>query len=181
MRSRKKFDAKKFLHDIYIKGDYAIIPIKVNSIEDFYDRYDSDKNTLSQELATYIEKIAYNIPIKYKFILKITCPNLNDEDKKEIERLFRAHYGLAIYDKDLDLKINGVDVTWLFGAGVSIISAMFLWGSNLAPYLKEVLSIIGWVAVWDAVEDLIVGRRKILTDKKNNKQIYDSEFYYTGD
>ena len=56
MRRKNKFDAKKFLHDKYIKGDYAVIPIKVDSIDDFYDRFDSSKNTLAADLSEYIDK-----------------------------------------------------------------------------------------------------------------------------
>ena len=178
MRKKIKFNADKFLHDKYIKGDYAVIPIQVNSMDEFYDRYDSSKNTLSPDLASYIEKCVYNIPIDYKLILKISCPNLKEDDKKEIERLFKIHYGLIIHDKDLDLKINEFDVTWLFALGFIVLAITYLFGNYIQSYLKEILVIAGWFAIWESVDNLVLGRRKIRIDRRNYMQLYETEIAY---
>lgn len=181
MRRIRKFDAKKFLNEKYIKGNFAIIPIRVNSIDEFYDRFDSSKNTLSADLAEYIDKCAYNIPINYKLILKVDCPNLSDDDKKEIERLIRIHYGLIIHDKNLDLKINEFDVVWLFLLGVVVLALAYFLGNKIEGFMNEILLIAGWFAIWESVDNFVIDRRKIRIDKRNNKQLFDSEIYFTSD
>ncbi len=178
MRRKIKFNADKFLHDKYIKGDYAVIPIQVNSMEDFYDKYDSSKNTLSPDLSNYIEKCVYNIPISYKLILKISCPDLQEKDKEEIERLFKIHYGLIIHDKDLDLKINEFDIIWLFALGFVVLVLTYFFGNKIQSYMKEILLIAGWFAIWESVDNLVLGRRKIIIDRRNYLQLYDSEIVY---
>lgn len=181
MRKKSKFDAKKFLNDKYIKGDYAVIPIKVNSIDDFYDKFDSSKNTLAAGLSDYIDKCAYNIPIEYKLVLKISCPNLSEEDKVEIERLIRIHYGLIIHDKNLDLKINEFDVSWLFLLGTFVLALAYFLGDYIQSFMHEILLIAGWFAIWESVDNFVIDRRKIRIDKRNNKQLFDSEVYFTSD
>ena len=178
MRKKKKFNATNFLNEKYIRGEYAIIPIQVESIDDFYNKFDSSKNTLEPELASYIDKCAYNIPINYKLILKISCPNLTEEDKKEIERLIRIHYGLIVHDKNLDLKINEIDVLWLSVLGVIVLALTYFFGEQLQSFLKEILLIAGWFAIWESVDKFVLGRRKIRIDKRNAKQLFDSEIYY---
>lgn len=178
MRKKKKFDATMFLQEKYIRGEYAIIPIQVSSMDDFYDRYDSSRNTLSPDLASYIDKCAYNIPIKYRLILKVSCPNLTEDDKKEIERLVRIHYGLIVHDKNLDLKINEVDVLWLFVLGVIVLALTYVFGEQLQSFFKEILLIAGWFAIWESVDEFVLGRRKIRIDKRNNKQLFDCEIFY---
>lgn len=178
MRKKRKFDATTFLNEKYIRGEYAIIPIQVESIDDFYNKFDSSKNTLEPELASYIDKCAYNIPINYKLILKISCPNLTEEDKKEIERLIRIHYGLIVHDKNLDLQINEIDVLWLSVLGVIVLALTYFFGEQLQSFLKEILLIAGWFAIWESVDKFVLGRRKIRIDKRNAKQLFDSEVYY---
>lgn len=178
MRKRKKFDATMFLNEKYIRGEYAIIPIQVSSMEDFYDRYDSSKNTLSPDLASYIDKCAYNIPIKYKLILKVSCPGATSDDKKEIERLIRVHYGLIVHDKNLDLKINEIDVLWLFVLGGIVLALTYFFGVGLQSFLKEILLIAGWFAIWESVDEFVLGRRKIRIDKRNNKQLFNCDIYF---
>lgn len=178
MRKKRKFDATTFLNEKYIRGEYAIIPMQVESIDDFYNKFDSSKNTLEPELASYIDKCAYNIPINYKLILKISCPNLTEEDKKEIERLIKIHYGLIVHDKNLDLKINEIDVLWLSVLGVIVLALTYFFGEQLQSFLKEILLIAGWFAIWESVDKFVLGRRKIRIDKRNAKQLFDSEIYY---
>lgn len=181
MRRIRKFDATNFLNEKYIKGSYAIIPVKVNSMEDFYEKFDSNKNTLSPALADYIDKSAYNIPINYKLILKIDCPDLTDDNKKEIERLIRIHYGLIIHDKNIDLKINEFDVTWLFVLGVLVLALAYFLGNQIEGFMNEILLIAGWFAIWESVDNFVIDRRKIRIDKRNNKQLFDSEICFTSD
>lgn len=176
---KSRFDANEFLNEKYIKGKFAIIPIQVNSKDEFFDKHDPNRNTLSHDLANYIDACAYNIPIKYRLILDIKCPNLDDKGKKEIERLIRIHYGLIIHDKNLDLKINQFDVTWLFILGVVVLALAYLWSDNLQSFMTEILLIAGWFAIWESVDDFVIGRRKIRIDKRNNKQLFDATVQFS--
>lgn len=178
MRIKGKFDARSFLHEKYIDGEFAVIPIQVESVNEFYDKFDTSKNTLSPDLANYIDKCAYNIPINYKLILKISCPSLTDNDKSEIERLIKIHYGLIIHDKELDLRINEFDVLWLFALGAGVLSIGYFFSLQIQSFMKEILLITGWFAIWESVDKFVLGRRKIRIERRNNIQLFNTEISY---
>ena len=183
----KKFDAVKYLVDTYVEGEYAIIPIKLENKKDFFNQHDPTQTTLSPEIYDYIDKCSYNIPIKFKIKLKIICDEIDGETKQKMRNAVRNHYGLIVFDKNIDLKTNTYKTIWLLLWGI-----LFLWLAYMVDVeesvikmlvsgesvLKEILLVAGWFFVWETVENFVSKRRALRIDKINNRQKLNSELIF---
>lgn len=177
-----KFNAKDYLKKKYINGEWAIVPITLKSKEEFYNKYDATCCTISTDLCRYIDSCVYNIPLKYKIKLQIDCPDLTEEDKKTMEQAVKTHYGLIIYDNEIDLKTNAYKTSELMILGLIVLAVVYMFPNYIISYMQEVLMIAGWFAVWEAVDNYVYDRKKLKTDKENNIQMIESklEFVYEG-
>ena len=183
----KKFNAVEYLVDKYVDGEYAIIPVKLENKDDFFDQYDPIQTKLSPDVANYIDACSYNIPIKFKIKLDIICPDLNEETKEKMQDAVRNHYGLIVFDKNLDLRTNTYKTLWLLLCGIAFLAivysleysttklSIFVSGESI---LREVLLVTGWFFVWEAVENFVSNRRKLRVDKINNKQMFNAEIIF---
>lgn len=166
-----RFNAKDYLKKKYINGEWAIIPITLKSKEEFYNKYDATCCTISTDLCKYIDSCVYNIPLKYKIKLQIDCPDLTEKDKRTMIDAVRTHYGLIIYDKEIDLKENAYKTSELMVLGLIVLAAVYIF--PLISYMQEVLMIAGWFAIWEAVDNYVYDRKKLKTDKENNIQMIE--------
>lgn len=171
-----RFNAKDYLKKKYINGEWAIIPITLKSKEEFYNKYDATRCTISTDLCKYIDSCVYNIPLKYKIKLQIECPDLTEVDKKMMIEAVKTHYGLIIYDKDIDLKTNAYKTSELMVLGLIVLAVVYMF--PLISYMQEVLMIAGWFAIWEAVDNYVYDRKKLKTDKENNIQMIESRLEF---
>lgn len=180
----KKFNAVEYLVEKYVDGEYATIPIKLEDKEDFFNKHDPTQTTLSPEVADYIDKCSYNIPVKFKIKLKIICNNLNEETKEKMSNAVRNHYGLIVFDKNIDLRTNTYKTMWLLLWGILFLAIVYMvninnssigWIASSENILKEILLVTGWFFVWEAVENFVSNRRTLRIDKINNRQMLNSE------
>lgn len=173
-----RFNAKEYLKKKYINGEWAIIPITLKNKDEFYNNYDATHCTISTDLCKYIESSVYNIPLKYKIKLQINCPDLTDEDKVTMEQAVKTHYGLIIYDKELDLKTNAYKTSELLILGLIVLAVLYIFPDYIGPYMEEVVAIAGWFAVWEAVDNFVYDRKMLKTDRENNMQLYESKLEF---
>lgn len=182
----KKFNAVDYLVDKYVEGEYATIPIKLENKNDFFNQHDPTQTTLAPEISEYIDKCSYNIPVKFKIKLKIICNEIDDETKEKMSNAVKNHYGLIVFDKNIDLRTNTYKTIWLLLWGILFLFFVYLTdvnGNNFIinggeTILKEVLLVAGWFFVWEAVENFVSNRRTLRVDKINNKQMFNSEVIF---
>lgn len=171
-----RFNAKDYLKKKYISGEWAIVPVTLKSKEEFYNKYDATCCTISTDLCRYIDSCVYNIPLKYKIKLQIDCPDLTEEDKETMIDAVKTHYGLIIYDKEIDLKTNAYKTAELMILGLIVLAVVYIF--PLISYMQEVLMIAGWFAIWEAVDNYVYDRKKLKTDKENNIQMIESKLEF---
>lgn len=182
----KKFNAVDYLVDKYVEGEYAIIPIKLENKNDFFNQHDPTQTTLAPDISEYIDKCSYNIPVKFKIKLKIICNNVDEEIKEKMSNAVRNHYGLIVFDKNIDLKTNTYKTMLLLLCGIVFLTFVYLmdYDSNFfiinsgESILKEVLLVAGWFFVWEAVENFVLNRRNLRIDKINNKQMFNADLIF---
>ena len=183
----KKFNAVEYLVNKYVQGDYAIIPIKIDNKEDFFNKHDPTQTTLSPEISDYIDKCSYNIPIRFKIKLKIICDEIDEETKEKMSNAVRNHYGLIVFDKNLDLRTNTYKTLWLLICGIVFLAFVYMIDVNKnvislitsgETILKEVLLVTGWFFVWEAFENFVSARRVLRIDKINNRQMLNAELVF---
>lgn len=183
----KKFDAVDYLVNKYVEGDYAIIPIKIENKNDFFNEYDPTQTMLSPKISEYIDECSYNIPIKFKIKLKIICNELDEETKEKMCNAVRNHYGLIVFDKNVDLRLNTYKTIWLLLCGIIFLGFVYMIETNGnkinffdsgESILKEILLVTGWFFVWEAVENFVSDRRILRIDKINNRQMLNAELIF---
>ena len=183
----KKFDAVDYLVNKYVEGDYAIIPIKIENKNDFFNEYDPTQTMLSPKISEYIDECSYNIPIKFKIKLKIICNELDEETKEKMCNAVRNRYALIGCDSDVDLRLNTYKTIWLLLCGIIFLGFVYMIETNGnkinffdsgESILKEILLVTGWFFVWEAVENFVSDRRILRIDKINNRQMLNAELIF---
>ena len=171
VKNRKiKFREADYVDKHYIKYGKATIPIYLKKIDDLYMKHDYKKLALSDDVCDYIEEIAYIIPLKYEIILEIHCPEISDEEQTRIKKVIKNNYGMEIDDRDYDIHVANKKSCSLFFIGLS-----FAFGTQIPSFIAELINIVGWVALWEMCENLLLNNAAKRTERIYKLQLYDSE------
>ena len=182
VKNRKiRFREADYIDKHYIKYGKATIPIKLNKIDDLYMKHDYKKLALSDDVCDYIEEIAYIIPLKYEIILEIHCPRISEEEQSRIKKVIKNNYGMEIDDRDYDIHIANKKSLSLFLLGIVFIILSFALEQHFASFIVEFLNIVGWVALWEMCENLMLNNVEKRTERIYKLQLYDSEVKFVFD
>jgi hypothetical protein len=178
MKKKYNFDAAKYIHNNYVENKDAIISIYIKENDDYYNEFDADDLTLSDDILRFINNRVDNIPNKYNIVLEFDSPKLTQEEKKRLITIIKSHYGLAYFQKQKILKNNKKKSILFFVIGV-----LFLLLSSLineyGSLLKEVISIAGWVAVWETVSVVLFDNFKIKNNQVNIDRLYNAKIEFS--
>ena len=177
---RIKFSELNYVEKNYMKRGKAIIPIKLEKIEDLYMKHDYKQMELSDSVCNYIEEIAYMIPINTDIILEIHCPEIDEELQNKIKKNSKNNYGMEIDDNEYDLSFNNRRALNCAIVGILLLIVHIL-TENLVRLFADFLSVVWWVAIWDMVEILVLENQDIKWKRLNNQQLYDSTIRFVFD
>lgn len=146
-----------------------IIEVYLHDKYDLVEKY--NENKLSKELIEYITKQA--IPVgkndKIKIVLNVKCDNM-DRDCTELLKV-----GLS---EEYNRIIKEHEITNIKQFCLLILGIIFLFLSTLIndeTIWKEILLIIGWVPIWEAVDIELFSDIKSKRKKKIIKKLLNSE------
>ena len=180
-KNRKiKFSEANYVEKNYMKRGKAIIPIKLEKIEDLYMKHDYKQMELSDSVCNYIEEIAYMIPINTDIILEIHCPEIDEELQNKIKKNIKNNYGMEIDDNEYDLSFNNRRALNFAIVGILLLIVHIL-TENLVRLFADFLSVVWWFAIWDMVEILVLENQDIKWKRLNNQQLYDSTIRFVFD
>lgn len=141
-----------------IIGDNMNIDINLADKKMIHHRFNNE--TLNPELANYIYDECIGFTKDTDIEINICAEEtLNSDDKNNIERLIRNYFKQEIKED----KIRKKHLT-LYYTFITVIGVIFLVSSFLITetFIKEVSSIIGWVALWEIIYNIFfVEKRKI--------------------
>ena len=153
---------------------YTTINIVLKNKNDFYSKF-SD-NILNKELLDYIYNECYGKSIKNKVIVNIyTHKPLSDNEKNIMMDMIRRTFGLQVqdelyyYDKSKDKKIA------LFLTGIALIILYYL---SLVNVLKELILILGWLAIWESTYSFVSDTKKDFIHIIRLKKISNARVYF---
>lgn len=180
-----RYSEKDYVEKNYMKDGKAVIPIKINKLDDLYMKHDYLKLDLSDEVSNYIEEVAYLIPEKIDIVLEI---HYNDEisnnQQNRIRKTFKSNYGSDIDDIDYDLRKHNYRciVMFLLGTIFTFLYFVFLSFSHyISDFVAEFCIITGWVFIWDMVETVSIRRSELISKRINKLQLYDAEINFVLD
>lgn len=177
MRNKSKFNAEKYIDHNYVEDETAIISIYIEEIDDFYNEFDADELTLSDDIIKFINNRVENVANRYAITLEFDSPVISTEEKDKLTNIIRSHYGLASSLRQKVLKTNQLKAFIFF-----IIGTLFLLLSysttNYGSLVKDILSIAGWVAVWETVSVLLFDAIKIRANKSTIDRLYNAKIEF---
>ncbi len=187
----KKFDAIEYLVKKYVDdGEHATIPVYLENKDEFFNKFDPTDTSLAPEIYNYLDKCSYNIPIQYKIRIDIVCNDLDKATQVKMQDAVKNHYGVKVFDNNIDLKINNRKTLLLAIAGFLFLLFVYI-GDAINPFdsavgtamgvFREILVVTGWVFAWYAVENVIFDRREILERRKDNVQMFNAKFLFENE
>lgn len=177
-----KFREKDYVEKNYIRDDgKAVIPIYLNDIDSLYMKHDFKKLVLSDEMCDYIEEVASIIPFKYEIVLEFHCTEISEDEQNRIRKIIKNNYGMEIDDIDYQRRMSAYISFGLFILGMVILILAYALENTVIEIIKEFLLIIGWVVLWDLVEDIIFTDNKRKLERLNKLQLYDSKVEFVFD
>lgn len=177
-----KFREKDYVEKNYIREDgKAVIPIYIKDMESLYMKHDYKKLVLSDDIFNYIEEIASIIPFKYDIVLQFHCHPIAEEEQGRVKKIIKNNYGMEIDDIDYERRMSAYVSLVLFIIGMVILILAYALENTVIEFVKEFLLIIGWVVLWDLVEDIIFTDNKRKIDRLNKLQLYDSQVEFVFD
>ena len=181
-KNRKiKFSESNYVDKYYMKGKKGIIPIKLESIDDLYMKPDYIQRELSEDICTYIEKVAYMIPLHTDIILEIHCPKIDEEMQDRIKKVFKNNYGMKIDEDDYDIGIGNTRSKIFALVGIILLIINALLEKYIFSIISYFLNIVLWVAIWNTLELQLIENGKIKWQRSNNLQLYDAEVTFVFD
>jgi hypothetical protein len=184
----KKFDAINYLVKKYVDDEeLATIPIIFKNTDEMFNKYDPTKTSLSPEVYTYLDKCSYNLPINYKIRIDVVSNNIDKETKNRFSDAVKHHYGLKVFDNNIDLKAISRKANILGAFGLLFVLFVYLGDhakslggipSTPINVLIEILTVTGWVFVWSAIESMLFDRKDLLTRRNENMQMFNAEFIF---
>ena len=151
------------------------IKLKIHEEDDLYSPYDPDQKLLSEDVVTHLMRnfIHKHRSLKEKYTLRIITDTPVDEER--VRENIRAFFIQEMDDANYAIKRLTLKEIGLAVVGV-VFLLTWLYASSKASDLKlEILSIMGWVGIWEATDIFIMERPALIILRKNIKNLLEAE------
>ncbi len=186
---RKKKNILDRLYSYDKRNNAYKIEISLDKYEDIYNEWDPTpfkKRDIEEEFIKYVIDSSVDIPLKYNIDLDLYLPeSMKDEKKEKNAKAAIKSYFNYLLDRNMKVLNNSI-ARCLRSAFIGVI-LLFLYyvlsgdvAGDVAKVLVEGISILGWVALWDVGEELLLNLITNYNKRKNLKRIANAkvEFIY---
>jgi hypothetical protein len=177
VRKKIKFNPQKYIKENYIEDDKINISININDKHDFYDELDVKKLTLSRNVADYIDFKLRNVIYKKNVTLTFHTLELSDEEQEDIIKLIRSYYGLILFQQKRELNFNKMRILMLFLIGLVFLASTYILSSTYV-LIKDILSIAGWVSIWEMFSIILFDIIRAQREKHNYLRLYNAKIRF---
>ena len=151
------------------------INVYLGKKEDFYSKYSHNK--LNRDLTDFILEECYGEFYKNKITINIDSQEkLTDEEKREMMDIIRRTYGLRVQDELYYSEKSQNKKTILLLVGIALI---ILYYCSVVSILKDIILIIGWLAIWDSIYGLIFDTHDNFVRIRRLKELARARIYFS--
>ena len=151
------------------------LEIELKDKKDFVSKYNN--NRISNELYNYIKEESKLLNIKEQFNIEIKPQfKMTDEEKELLALNIKKTTSEEI--KDLEYIEKKVLIKELLFLMIGIIITFFWFVVRKSEFISEIILIIGWLFVWEAVKKLVFSKVENRLNIKRLKQIVKSDIDY---
>ena len=156
------------------------INVTVNDYEDIYNKFNN--NILSDDLSKYIYDECKGKSIKNNIKINIMSKIKFDRKQKEkIVDMIRSNYGIDVKENLLYLKYANVIGVILFIIGLLLILIYNVLINYNLIWLSEIILIIGWLMIWEAVYNYVFFETKKRMKIKRLKKLTNCKINFIED
>ena len=154
----------------------TVIDINLKKKADFYSTYSSKR--LNPELTEYIYNECYGEDYKNKVIINIyTNLKISDQEKNAMMDTIRRTFGLKVQDELYYYEKAKYKKTILFLIGIVLIIIYYL---SFVDILREIILILGWLAIWESVYSFLVDSSKDYVHISRLRRLSASRIYFAS-
>jgi len=139
---------KKYIKKKFYKDDKKIITISIKDEDELYNSLDKEKDTLSDELTSYLERTTETLLPLNKVEIKIDCKK--NVDLENFKKCLVVHYGIENLNYDrVERLTKRKKVFLLIVALITLTTFLFI------KSLYEVRYFIATLALWEYIDMII--------------------------
>jgi len=167
-------------------GDY-IINVKTNTIDDLAGKYSiGGYQTIDSEFFESLDDITDNLSPNstYEIVLDLSSDKKDDDKKNKFIQSFKNHYVLESLSVEKQKKTN------IFISIISLITGLIFFGvialfefipvlMNIPDVVWELLVVVEWVFIWDALGRLCFNQPALNTKQVRNYHLYNAKIKFT--
>ncbi len=164
---------KKFLNIIdkqyeRDENNRVIINMRINNDEDFLSNFSSTKTSIiNSDVAEFIENSCRAILPKEQLTLRIECNNLDNNTKNKYAQAIKEYYKERFRENEREFKFLNVAFFILAITGILILSfSIFINYKFDSVIWSEVIDIVAWVFLWEAVDIKFFKMRQMRLQRK---------------
>lgn len=151
------------------------INITLDKKSDFYSKYSKEK--LSKDLTEYIYDECYGENYKNRVVINIDCKTkISDDEKHKMIDMIRRTYGLRVQDELYYTENSKNKKTILLLIGIALI---IIYYCSIVSVLREIILILGWLAVWESIYGLIFDTHKDFMRITRLKELAKARIYFS--
>ena len=180
----KFYKEKKLIEQDRPKDKYgrAIINITIKDKDEVLSPFIIDNNeAISADFANHIDNAVKSIPPKQDINININCENLKEEDKTHFSLAIKNYYKNSVLDNQRKIKTNLKLFLIMIVLSLLSITVLFLFDYfNVNWLIKEIIDIITWVFVWEAVDIMVFQRAMIIYERQRDLALFNSFITFNG-
>ena len=138
-----------------------------------------NKEQLSDELSNYIYNSCKGTPSKKNIKINIIHKHeIKEEEKKEIIDAIRSNFGIDIQENILQIQYElSLELLLIFIGTILLVTSKIF--HNLDAFvIDEVISIFGWVMIWEAAYHFIFVDIKKLIENRRLKKLTEAKINF---
>ena len=160
-----------------MKKEKIQINITLNDNTQIFNPY--NKEQLRDELSDYIynscKGSSNNKNIKINIIHN---HDINDKEKEKIIDAIRSNFGIDIKENILHIKYElSIEIILIIIGTILLVTSKFFHNLNTI-IIDEIISIFGWVMIWEAAYHFIFVDIKEMIENKRLKKLTEAKIYF---
>ena len=141
----------------------AVINMTVKNDDGFLSQYSEDRTPMiSEDVSTFIENSVSGLVPSESLTLRIHSDCIDDEEKAEYKNARKEYYTKRYVSDKRELRRNTLIALLLAAAGIiALFAAIIVEIQTDSPIWTEVVDIIAWVLIWEAVDIMVFRNREL--------------------
>ena len=146
------------------------IKLKIHEEADMFTPFDPEQKLLSEDVAAYLVRNYENVHRRALEDLTVHVYSDTPVNADRVKHAIRDHCEQRMSNIDHALKLETLKELSLAILGLVLLSLWFFLSRTYDNIWMEVLSIMGWVAIWEATSILVMRRPELHLLKKTYKK-----------